>query len=114
MDKNRSTEIRNRKSSKIFPKKFSLKRKTNSYSKKLLNIDNDLIGKFLDQFNNTNNKNNHGKIIPRTKFLFGGEFKLSRLTNILSKSSSNHLIELQKERKLPKNKIFKKVRSSLS
>lgn len=53
-------------------------------------------------------------MIPRTKFLFGGDFKLSRLTNILSKSSSNQLIELKKEKKLPKNKIFKKVRSSLS
>ena len=33
-------------------------------------------------------------MLPRTKFLFGGDFKLSRLTNILSKSSSNQLIEL--------------------
>lgn len=53
-------------------------------------------------------------MIPRTKFLFGGDFKLSRLTNILSKSSSNQLLEIQKDKNLPKNLLLKKMKNSLS
>lgn len=47
-NKNRSIEILKKKNSKMFPKKFSLKRKNNSYHKKLMNLEGNIIERFLD------------------------------------------------------------------